>query len=228
VAVPKSWSNVYSAIGFFLSFLLSIRVSSSNNLNGEALILIGNIRGACRNMAKASCNYALKSNDAKTLDEVTGLRVSIRRHCDLLWAFMRQDLRESREGFHPKSDMAKVAFGPSTYMDDPALPLLIDRLTDKEMEMYATLSTSERVVTTARKLSKELHLMSQFMVCQNEYAANANSFCDGAVQKWSACRKVLDLSIPFVFKHMLYNLLFVFCLVTPFVQFQVSKPCIHL
>lgn len=220
VAVPKSWSNVYSAIGFFLSFLLSIRVSSSNNLNGEALILIGNIRGACRNMAKASCNYALKSNDAKTLDEVTGLRVSIRRHCDLLWAFMRQDLRESREGFHPKSDMAKVAFGPSTYMDDPALPLLIDRLTDKEMEMYATLSTSERVVTTARKLSKELHLMSQFMVCQNEYAANANSFCDGAVQKWSACRKVLDLSIPFVFKHMLYNLLFVFCLVTPFVQFQ--------
>jgi hypothetical protein len=220
VEVPQSWKDVYSAIGFFLSFLLSIRIGNSNNLNGNALTLIGNIRGACRKMAKASCNYCLKSTDPKTLDEVTNLRVSVRRHCDLLWAFMRQDLRESREGFHPKSDMAKVPFGPQTFMDDPTSPLLVERLTEADIEKYADMTPVERVISTARALSKELHILSKYMVQQNEYASNANTFCDDAVSKWAACKKILDQSIPFVFKHMLYNLLFLFCLVTPFIQFQ--------
>ena len=220
MGLPDSWKDIYSAIGFFLGFLLSARVGNSLSLNGKALTLIGNIRGACRKMVKASCNYKLNTSDPAKIKEVTRLRLSIRRHCDIMWAFMRQHLRESRDGFHPKSDMANVEFGPDTYMDDPCRPLLCERLTEQEMVYYANMSTGARVTNVARSLSAEIHALAQYFDCVGEYASNSAGFCDLAIAKFSACCKIFDETLPFVYKHALYNLLFLYALITPLVQIQ--------
>ena len=45
-------------------------------------------------------------------------------------------------------------------------------------------------------------------------------FCDLAIAKFSACCKIFDETLPFVYKHALYNLLFLYALITPLVQIQ--------
>jgi hypothetical protein len=61
----------------------------------------------------------------------------IRRLCNLLFAFVRQDVRESKCGFIPGSDLEGMTYDPATnfYMD-PCRPRIWDLLSEEETVRY--------------------------------------------------------------------------------------------
>ena len=60
----------------------------------------------------------------------------IRRRLDILFAFIRQSVREAVLGFDPGSELVNVPFTNTTFYMDPTQPQLLDMLSKEEAQRY--------------------------------------------------------------------------------------------
>ena len=72
------------------------------------------------------------------------LRELVRRKAMLLWAFSRQDMRESKEGFDPDGGMAGQEFNNETFALDPCRPAIAHLIDDADLKRCARVAARRR------------------------------------------------------------------------------------
>lgn len=76
---------------------------------------------------------AAESGNDNAVGALLGAAREIRRLCNVLCAFVRQDVRESRNGFIPGSDLEGMKYDPANnYFMDPCRPRIWDLLSEDE------------------------------------------------------------------------------------------------
>ena len=80
----------------------------------------------------------------------------MRRKCNILFAFIRQHLRESSHGFNPNSKLGNFPFNSTTFVQDPVRPRLWDLLYPDEYSIYSLLDPISRV----NMVTEEIHILA--------------------------------------------------------------------
>jgi hypothetical protein len=209
-------SRLHGLLSTFLGIVFGMRVS---NASGAYTDGIKDIDGICGQfgMLMITC-YSWKVLASSDMRKVKALQDEMRFKMNLMWAFMRQRLRESRAGFHPKSDISRagVKFDGRTFFNDPSEPLINNFLTEESKVYYGDIPTGERPIAVESEMQQIASRLAPYMECPTEFVGQTHGYIDGAMGKLSACCRVIDAPIPFVYAHMLNVLLFVYIFLVPF------------
>jgi len=207
-------SRLHSLLSTFLGIVFGLRVSNATGANSDGIKDVDGIVGQL-GMLIITC-YSWKVLPGVDMNKVKGLQQEMKFKMNLMFAFMRQQLCESRYGFHPKSDYKNIKFDSNTYHLDPAEPLIANYLTPATTEFYAEISMKDRTITLESEMQQVASRLAPYMECPTEFVAQTHGYIDGAMGKLSSCGRVIDAPIPFVYAHMLNVLLFLYIFLIPF------------
>jgi predicted membrane chloride channel (bestrophin family) len=207
-------SRLHGLLSTFLGIVFGLRVGNATGANSDGVKNVDGILGQLGMLMITVYSWKLK--DGANQGEVKALQDKMKFKMNLMWAFMRQRLRESRNGFHPKSKMVDTKFSSETYARDPSAPLIGDYLTPESTEYYGAMPVGERPIALECEMQQVASRMAVYYECPTEFVAQTHGYIDGAMGKLSACTRVIDAPIPFVYAHMLNVLLLFYIFLVPF------------
>lgn len=99
--VPADVAKIHTLLGGFLAFLLAMRANAANHAYIDGRGHLGGMMNGLRQICLNVYTLNLDPNDEDEIGQVVEAE-RIRRYCNILYAFIRQAMRESRHGFNPK------------------------------------------------------------------------------------------------------------------------------
>ena len=220
-------TDVWAPLGTVTAFLVVFRTNLAYDRYYEGRKLLGQIVDAmsgCVRLTAAHVGVQRGSEDGKS--GTTDVDVAeLARNVNIMIAFIRQDLRESRLPpgqdtgrlfCHNKSWRAVFAGGgkhdPCRFWVDHDLfgaPSLKELLTENEITFYASLKPHERVLASSAELLKDFT-----QGCQDGHACDQFAqLISSATTGWRGCCRIIDCPMPFSYSHMLNLMLFLFAVV---------------
>jgi predicted membrane chloride channel (bestrophin family) len=209
----SDFTDLYSTLGFFLAVVFSMRVNHGFSGNDDGLGCLYDCQSAMGDLVMATENFETKKG---TEVQQSKLRVNIRNKVNLLFAFIRQSIRESKCGFHPDSHMKRVKFNDETFFYDPVKPEIRDMasLTDFQT-LYARFSPGDRVTYVAGELQALTGEFSTHCESSGEYTVATNCAVATMMASHSGAQRIISEPVPFVYAHMLNVLLFLYVFMAP-------------
>ncbi|EKU20316.1 membrane protein, partial [Nannochloropsis gaditana CCMP526] len=172
-------------IGSILGFSIAFRTNAAYDRYYEGRKILSIILENSRSILRDVYSFLLKApafpsptsscSSLPVPDDAAVLVISsdLRRRLNILFAFIRQSVRESLSGFSPNSDMGTVSFSNSTFYLDPSLPHLLDLLSKEEAERYAALSPRARPGAVSAEINIILQILSTRMLYADAFLCKA-------------------------------------------------------
>ncbi len=183
-----------------------------------------------------------KDETAETRERLVELAEDFRRKSNILFAFIRQSARESKEGFCPGSDLADKNFDSETFLLNPTRPRLVDLLTEEEAKKFKRMRVTARptyvmtemnllayrIISLSKDTSVRINLDNKFQDILSCWNGTYVSFLLRPTQSThpsphpfptpkKGMLRVVDLRIPFPYTHVVNLLTFIFVFGAPFI-----------
>ena len=136
----------------------------------------------------------------------------------LLWAFSRQDMRESKEGFDPDGGMARQEFNNETFALDPCRPAIAHLIDDADLKRYARMSSALRPAAVMTEMRLACGELSAY-ISEHERGFMLSEFLQSSkevMDQYKAAARIVETPMPFPYAHMLAVIVFIFVYITPF------------
>jgi len=209
----SDFSALYSDLGFFLAVVFAMRVNHGFSGNEDGLGDMYQCECAMGDLVMATENFATKKGSEAQQGK---LRTNIRNKVNLLFAFFRQSVRESKSGFHPDSHMARVKYTDETFFYDPVQPEIREMASLNDFQtLYSKFSPGDRVTYVAGELQALTGEFSTHCVSSGEYAVATNNAVASIMAAHTGCQRIIAEPVPFVYAHMLAVLLFLYVFLSP-------------
>ena len=153
-------------------------------------------------------------HEAESLHE---LRERVRRQAIVLFAVLRQDLRERRCGFVPSSTLKHVPFTRHTWILDPSRPRLVDLLTPREIVDFGRVSSGSRVMLACHNLMDALQRLAPRIAQDKPFTDACTRNVQDLIDAAKSCQRIVDTPLPFTYTLILGVLLFIFVYSFPFI-----------
>lgn len=155
-----------------------------------------------------------EEHEAESLHE---LRERVRRQAIVLFAVIRQDLRERRCGFVPTSTLNHVPFTRHTWILDPSRPRLVDLLTPREIVDFGRVSSGSRVMLACHNLMDALQRLAPRIAQDKPFTDACTRNVQDLIDAAKSCQRIVDTPLPFTYTLILGVLLFFFVYSYPFI-----------
>mmetsp|Transcript_30067 Transcript_30067/g.97866 ORF Transcript_30067/g.97866 Transcript_30067/m.97866 type:complete len:2075 (-) Transcript_30067:133-6357(-) len=216
--------NAHQVAGGILGFLLVIRTNIAYYRYYEGKKFLGAMYNALRNVNVGFNSFFRMNRDGETgydanlsekhQAELTRDHIELRRLSNLLFAFIRQAVREKRHGYpdgtHPKdSELLR-----EDKMGRPSLALL---LTEREKAEFAKVDFNNRpnVVVAHMQTIVEHHRRLGFV--SERGAFDIYHDLEAALESFKNCERIVSTKMPYQYLHMVYFMVFIFTYSSPFI-----------
>ncbi len=159
----------------------------------------------------------LELDDEHEAESLHELRERVRRQAIVLFAVLRQDLRERRCGFVPSSTLKHVPFTRHTWILDPSRPRLVDLLTPREIVDFGRVSSGSRVMLACHNLMDALQRLAPRIAQDKPFTDACTRNVQDLIDAAKSCQRIVDTPLPFTYTLILGVLLFIFVYSFPFI-----------
>jgi len=207
-------------LGFLLVFC--------NNLNYtkyyDGKVAFGNIYDSLRNINVAVAAFMREplpgepgytANPDK--DYVTPLRetcAELRRLTNIMYAFMRQAVREQRHGYPGVPSVMDDELLKGDNMGNPSLAVL---LTEKDVEYYSQIDFNNRPNVVAAQIQRLVERQRRLGFIYEKSAYDIFKETELALASLKTCEKIVTTPVPYQYLHMVNFVLFCYVFSAPFV-----------
>jgi len=220
--LPRDAQKFHALAGTVIGFLLALRTNLAYDRYYEGRKLIGNMLNALREAVSIAYTYrddeGIQQSTQHDGQRPRELREFIRRKAMLLWAFARQDLRESKEGFDPRGGMGDREFDNETFALDPCRPAIAHLIDDVDLKRYSRLAPNQRPAAVMTEMRLGCGELSSYIsehergFMQTEFLTSSKEVMD----HYKAALRIVQTPMPFPYAHMLSVIVFAFVYITPF------------
>lgn len=212
--LPPDAEAVHKILGSTLGFLVVFRSGQAYSNYVEGRKILGAI---CNNMREVTqvCHTFNAHKDAD-LDKVVILRKTIRRKLMLLYATMRQAVREQHDGFTPGCSIEDADFATNWHLD-PAEPRIGDLMNEKEKVTIAACKVPARPALIQTQLNLLCTELANEMVHSDFFIDHFYRNLEDTMNLYKSAARICDTPVPMPYSHLLYSLIFIFTFITPFV-----------
>ena len=215
---PLAFSETaHSVAGGIIGFMLVFRTSISYYRFYEGKKYLGHLYDCIRNANIAFNSFLRVGNDEQGHDaKINADKVELRRLSNVLYAFIRQAVREHRHGYPegcpaPSDDAGLVR---DDVFGRPGLGVL---LTDEEKEEFLAIDPNNRAnMVVWRMQSIVEHHRRLGHVCERG-AFDIYHDLEGCLEAFKHMERIVSTKMPFQYLHMVNFLLFIFVFSAPFV-----------
>ena len=151
----------------------------------------------------------LELDDEHEAESLHELRERVRRQAIVLFAVLRQDLRERRCGFVPSSTLKHVPFTRHTWILDPSRPRLVDLLTPREIVDFGRVSSGSRVMLACHNLMDALQRLAPRIAQDKPFTDACTRNVQDLIDAAKSCQRIVDTPLPFTYTLILGVLLFI-------------------
>jgi predicted membrane chloride channel (bestrophin family) len=218
---PLAFSETaHSVAGGIIGFMLVFRTSISYYRFYEGKKYLGNLYDSVRN-ANIGFNAFMRSSEDEHVHagfshSLNRDRVELRRLSSVLYAFIRQAVREHRHGYPTRCDVA--ATDASLVDDDlfgrPSLGVL---LTDAERAEFKALDFNNRANMVVWKMQSIVEHHRRLGHVSDRGAFDIYHDLEGCLEAYKHMERIVSTKMPFQYLHMVNFLLFIFVFSAPFV-----------
>lgn len=212
--LPKDFLAVHSIIFATLGFLVVKRSTQAfdNYILGRKYLGV-----MCNNVREATTLvYSSKLHPKCDLEKVRHLQVVIRRKLNLLIAFIRQQLRESTQGFSPSCGINGKDFNTHWHLD-PCKPPVGNLISRDEKIYYSTKAPSLRPAIIQAELNLLAHQLADMMLYPGFFVQMFHKNAAGIVDAFKSAYAIVETDVPASYQHLLYTLIFAYVFITPII-----------
>lgn len=241
---PLAFSQTaHSVAGGIIGFMLVFRTSISYYRFYEGKKYLGQLYDSVRNANIAFCSFMRSAEDGDVMQRMDAGgnrrrsrfkgggatatfvsfdgklnkdRVELRRLSSVLYAFIRQAIREHRHGY--PVDCSVTATDASLVEDDlfgrPSLGLL---LSDEEKDEYKAIDFNNRANLVVWKMQSIVEHHRRLGHISERGAFDIYHDLEGCLEAYKHMERIVSTKMPFQYLHMVNFLLFIFVFSAPFV-----------
>lgn len=217
-------STAHAIAGSVLGFLLVF----CNNLNYkkyyDGKVAFGNIYDSLRNINVAAAAFMREplpgepghvANPEKDL--VGPLREAcseLRRLTNIMFAFMRQSVREQRHGYPDQAQVMDDELLKTDACGNPSLGVL---LTESDRNYYSAIDFNNRANIVAAQIQRLVERQRRLGFIYEKSAFDIYKETEIALESFKTCEKIVTTPVPYQYLHMLNFVLFCYVFSAPFV-----------
>lgn len=219
-----TFGNVAHVIaGSIVGFLLVFRVNLAYLKFYEAKEALGLVYDGLRNVMVATSAFMRESKEGErnhrehTPEQVAKLHadlVEILRLTNLLYAFIRQAVREQRHGYPRKSFVSDSDLLDADKFGSPCVP---DLLTPEERAYFKDVDFNNRPNLVMAKIQVMVERNRRLGFIYEKSAFDIYHECETVLGAFKTCEKITTTPVPYQYLHMLNFLLFFYVYTSPLV-----------
>lgn len=231
--LPTDAEKTHSAIASILGFLVVFRSSQGYGSYVEGRKIFGAICNNLREMAMNTYTFNVRSGMDVDAPMVVDCRKRIRRHINLLYAVMRQQLREFHNGFQPGSDLAAKTGEPNfkngeptpewnkiwqaNWQLDPVKPRIAQLMTFNEYQQLNEMPSAMRIAWVEVQLCTNCQELAHYLSNPGFFLQLFMKNAEETVNMFKSAYRISETPVPMPYRHLLYVLCFVFVNITPWI-----------
>lgn len=218
---PLAFSETaHSVAGGIIGFMLVFRTSISYYRFYEGKKYLGHLYDAIRNANIAFCSFMRSSESdggAERFDRALNAdRVELRRLSSVLYAFIRQSVREHRHGYKPGCH-APATDASLVEEDVFGRPSLGTLLTDAEKAEFRAIDPNNRANMVVWRMQSIVEHHRRLGNISERGAFDIYHDLEGCLEAYKHMERIVSTKMPFQYLHMVNFLLFIFVFSAPFV-----------
>ena len=218
---PLAFSETaHSVAGGIIGFMLVFRTSISYYRFYEGKKYLGHLYDALRNANIAFCSFMRSSESdagAERFDRALNAdRVQLRRLSSVLYAFIRQSVREHRHGYKPGCH-APATDASLVEEDVFGRPSLGTLLTDAEKAEFRAIDPNNRANMVVWRMQSIVEHHRRLGNISERGAFDIYHDLEGCLEAYKHMERIVSTKMPFQYLHMVNFLLFIFVFSAPFV-----------
>ena len=138
---------------------------------------------------------------------VAELRENIRRQLNLLYAVVRQQIREKQEGFEPGCLIEGKPFEENWQLD-PVVPRISGLMTVDEFKTLNSLPAPMRPAWVQVQLNMNAQLLSRHLEEPGFYVQIFSRNAEDVMNLFKSAFRIVETPVPMPYRHILYVLVF--------------------
>ena len=182
----------------------------------EGRKILGGIGNNLRELVMNTYTFHVREEFAESEAIVAELREKIRRQCNLLYAVMRQQIRENVEGFEPGCMIHDKPFDENWQLD-PVLPRISGLMTPDEFKIMNSLPAAMRPAWVQVQLNMAAQLFSRHLEEPGFYVQIFGRNAEDVMNLFKSASRIVETPVPMPYRHILYVLVFGFVYATPWI-----------
>ena len=216
-------NEAHTIAGSILGFLLVFRVNLAYTKFYEAKEALGLVYDGLRNVMVAISSFMRESSKAErgfrehTPAQLAQLRldlIELLRLTNLLFAFIRQAVREQRHGYPRKPFVSDLDLLDADKFGSPCVP---DLLTPQERAFFKNVDFNNPPNLVMAKIQMLVERNRRLGFIYDKSAFDVYHECETVLGAFKICEKITTTPVPYQYLHMLNFLLFFFVYTSPFV-----------
>lgn len=220
--------KIHGFVGTILGFTIGFRTSAAYERYYEGRRLLSRIMESSRSITRDIYSFLLKPDQEDQEGEVALICEDVRRKLNVLFAFIRQSVRESVLGFCPTSGLDDLPFDSQTFVLDPTNPQLVDLLTPEERDRYATMAPRTRPGAVCVEINMLLQLLALRFQFSDAFLGQAQAQLHNILEAHTSMIRIRDTPMPYPYVIILAVATFLFVYATPFIYSAGPQACSFL
>jgi len=239
--LPDDVKSMHGTVGTLIAFLMAFRTSQSYTNYVEGRKILGGICNNLREMAMTTYTFRANLTGAEG-EEVCRIRRNIRRQINVLYAVIRQHVREYEEGFDDKRiewDKQSKSFKPHEFegggalqedekksgcwIYDPVKPCVSHLIHESEFKTLNKLPSSMRPARIEVELNSLAHALSDHLEEPGFFLQAFSRNAEETMNLFKSAYRIVETPVPMPYRHVLYFLTFCYVFVTPWVYSEPTK-----
>ena len=188
----------------------------------EGRKLLGGMANNLRELAMNTYTFHVREELTDETLIVAELREKIRRQLNLLYAVMRQQMREKQEGFEPGCAIEGKPFEENWQLD-PVVPRIANLMTVDEYKTLNVLPPSMRPAWVQVQLNMSCQFLSRHLEEPGFYIQVFSRNAEDVMNLFKSAYRIVEVPVPMPYRHILYVLVFGFVYITPWIYVNNGK-----
>jgi predicted membrane chloride channel (bestrophin family) len=220
--IPIDVEAMHGIVGQILGFLIVFRSSQSYGSFVEGRKILGDIANNLRELSMNTYTFHVREELTDDAALVAELREKVRRQINLLYAVVRQQIREKQEGFEPGCLIEGKPFEENWQLD-PVVPRISGLMTVDEFKTLNSLPAPMRPAWVQVQLNMNAQLLSRHLEEPGFYVQIFSRNAEDVMNLFKSAFRIVETPVPMPYRHILYVLVFGFVYVTPWIYVNNGK-----
>jgi len=216
-------SNAHQVAGGIISFLLVFRTTIAYYRYYEGKKYLGMMYSSIRNLNVGFCSFLRPDHEGEkgydpnrfeaAQKELSKDHIELRRLGNVLYAFIRQAIREQRHGYPDTAPTDKELINDDQY-GHPSLSVMLDK-NEKEVLSKVDFYNRPNVIVTRMQAIIEHH--RRLGNISERGAFDLYHDLEMCLDAFKQSERVISTKMPYQYMHMVYFMLFIFVFSAPFI-----------